>query len=176
MRKRNFLSFVKAETYVFLHQLNSKNDGLVLFFMTIFSHWNCFLSSVGTDVKNGDRLTLESWANFFKFYGWACENQQLRIIIECFHSRGQHLCKFIGKKTSLHEKRVELPEDWFGTPFYCFGPKSYRPKGQPRSTKNEFRIRADFGNSRKHPIWRLKCGENWQLKVVIPSKRTAEEY
>ena len=31
-------------------------------------------------------------------------------------------------------------------------PKSYRPKGQPRSTRNEFPIRADFGNSRKHPI------------------------
>ena len=39
-------------------------------------------------------------------------------------------------------------------------PKSYRPKGQPRTTRNEFPIRADFGNSRKHPIWRLKCGEN----------------
>ena len=39
-------------------------------------------------------------------------------------------------------------------------PKSYRPKGQPRSTRNEFPIRADFGNSRKHPIWRLTCGEN----------------
>ena len=39
-------------------------------------------------------------------------------------------------------------------------PKSYSPKGQPRSTRNEFPIRADFGNSRKHPIWRLKCGEN----------------
>ena len=39
-------------------------------------------------------------------------------------------------------------------------PKSYRPKGQPRSTRNEFPIRADFGNSRKHPMWRLKCGEN----------------
>ena len=39
-------------------------------------------------------------------------------------------------------------------------PKSYRPKGQPRSTRNEFPIRADFGNSRKHPIWRLKRGEN----------------
>ena len=39
-------------------------------------------------------------------------------------------------------------------------PKSYRPKGQPRSIRNEFPIRADFGNSRKHPIWRLKRGEN----------------
>ena len=39
-------------------------------------------------------------------------------------------------------------------------PKSYRPKGQRRSTRNELPIRADFGNSRKHPIWRLKRGEN----------------
>ena len=38
--------------------------------------------------------------------------------------------------------------------------KSYRPKEQPRSTRNEFPIRADFGNSRKHPIWRLERGEN----------------
>ena len=43
-------------------------------------------------------------------------------------------------------------------------PKSYRPKGQSRSTRNEFPIRADFGNYWKHPIWRLKCGENWQPK------------
>ena len=27
-------------------------------------------------------------------------------------------------------------------------PKSYHPKGQPRSTRNEFPIRADFGNGR----------------------------
>ena len=39
-------------------------------------------------------------------------------------------------------------------------PKSHRPKGQPRSTRNEFPIRANFGNSRKYPIWRLKRGEN----------------
>ena len=31
-------------------------------------------------------------------------------------------------------------------------PKSYRPKGPPRSTGNEFPIRVDFGNSRKHPM------------------------
>ena len=30
----------------------------------------------------------------------------------------------------------------------------------PRSTRNEFPIGADFGNSRKHPIWRVKRGEN----------------
>ena len=39
-------------------------------------------------------------------------------------------------------------------------PKSYRLKGQPRNTRNEFPIRADFGNSRKYPIWQLKRGEN----------------
>ena len=46
------------------------------------------------------------------------------------------------------------------TPSSRVVPKSYRPKGQPRSTRNEFPIRADFGNSRKNPIWRLKRGEN----------------
>ena len=50
-------------------------------------------------------------------------------------------------------------------------PKSYRPKGQPRSTRNEFPIRADFGNSRKHPIWQLKCGENWQPKELFYHQR-----
>ena len=29
-------------------------------------------------------------------------------------------------------------------------PKSYRPKGQPRSTRNEFPIRADFGKVVAH--------------------------
>ena len=42
--------------------------------------------------------------------------------------------------------------------FMMVVPKSYRPKGQPRSTRNQFPIRADFGNSRKHPIGRLKRG------------------
>ena len=52
-------------------------------------------------------------------------------------------------------------------------PKSYRPKGQPRSTGNEFPIRADFGNSRKHPIWRLKRGKKLTARgaVLSPEKR-----
>ena len=51
-------------------------------------------------------------------------------------------------------------------------PKSYRPKGQPRSTRNEFPIRADFGNSRKHPIWRPKRGENWQPEEPFYRQRS----
>ena len=52
-------------------------------------------------------------------------------------------------------------------------PKSYRPKGLPRSTGNEFPIRADFGNSRKHPIWRLKRGKKLTARgaVLSPEKR-----
>ena len=42
------------------------------------------------------------------------------------HSRGQHLCKFIGTKESVYIKKgVQLPQDWFGTqtwpPFHCLG-------------------------------------------------------
>ena len=51
-------------------------------------------------------------------------------------------------------------------------PKSYRSKGQPRSTRNEFLIRADFGNSRKHLIWRLKRGENGQPKEPFYRQRS----
>ena len=53
-----------------------------------------------------------------------------RTEIDRFHSRGQHLCKFIGTK-SLHKKRVQLPQDWFGTPtwlpFHCFGTPIWPP-------------------------------------------------
>ena len=54
-------------------------------------------------------------------------------IIEHFYSRGQHLCKFIGtiKRKRLHKKRVQLPQDWFGTPtcppFHCFGTPIWPP-------------------------------------------------
>ena len=48
------------------------------------------------------------------------------FLFSCFHSRGQPLCKFIGTKESVYiRKRVQLPQDWFGTqtwlPFHCFG-------------------------------------------------------
>ena len=32
-----------------------------------------------------------------------------------FHSRGQQQCKFTGKKSFLHKKKVQLWQDWFGT-------------------------------------------------------------
>ena len=48
--------------------------------------------------------------------------------VECFHSRGQHLCKFIGTKESIY---IRGPEDWFGTrtwpPFHCFGTPIWPP-------------------------------------------------
>ena len=52
-------------------------------------------------------------------------------------------------------------------------PKSCRPKGQQGSTRNEFPIRAQFGNSRKHPIWLLKRGGKLTAKgaVLSPEKR-----
>ena len=51
------------------HQLNSKNKSTVSLFKTIFStHWNSFLSSVGTDGDDGHGLKTEkkNWANFVK--------------------------------------------------------------------------------------------------------------
>ena len=42
------------------NQLNSKNNGPVLLLKTIIRHWNCLISSVATDGKNGQRLKLEN--------------------------------------------------------------------------------------------------------------------
>ena len=51
------LSFLEANR--FSHQLNfKKKNGPVLLFTTIFSHRNCFLSSVATDGKDGQGLIL----------------------------------------------------------------------------------------------------------------------
>ena len=51
------LSFLEANR--FSHQLNfKKKNGPVLLFTTIFSHRNCFLSSVATDGKDGHGLIL----------------------------------------------------------------------------------------------------------------------
>ena len=56
----------------------------------------------------------------------------LKDVIECFHSRGQHLWKcFWNKRKRLHKKRVQLPQDLFGTPtwppFYCFATPIWPP-------------------------------------------------
>ena len=50
------VSFLEANR--FSHQLNFNKNGLVLLFTTIFSHRNCFLSSVATDGKDGHGLIL----------------------------------------------------------------------------------------------------------------------
>ena len=38
--------------------------------------------------------------------------------------------------------------------------------------RNGFQIRADFGNSWNHPIWRPKRGENWQPKEPFYRQRS----
>lgn len=43
---------------LFLQHLNSENNSSVLFFTTIFWHWNCFLSLATTDDKDGHGLKL----------------------------------------------------------------------------------------------------------------------
>ena len=50
------------------HQLNSKNNGLILSFTIIFRHWRWFLSSIATDGKDQGTWikTWKSWANVFQ--------------------------------------------------------------------------------------------------------------
>ena len=54
-----FAFFWKSQN-VSYYQLNAKNNGdSLLLFNTKFKHWNCFLSSVATESKDGLRLKLE---------------------------------------------------------------------------------------------------------------------
>ena len=46
-------------------QLNSKNNCSFLLFKTIFRHWNCFLSSVARDGKDGNGLKLDQVGSSF---------------------------------------------------------------------------------------------------------------
>ena len=76
------------------------------------------------------------FCNFWSLVGtpWSCADG--RETIECFHSRGQRgqrhvACVYWNKRKRLHKKRVELPQDWFGTPtwppFHCFGTSIWPP-------------------------------------------------
>ena len=81
-------------------------------------------------------VNVDAWSENRAIFVWPWnENGQKnrnkkRTEIDRFHSRGQHLCKFIGTK-SLHKKRVQLSRDWFGTPtwlpFHCFGTLIWPP-------------------------------------------------
>ena len=55
-----YFDILKGAVYhAICYQLNSKQNGPVLLFMTILRHSNCFLSSVTTDGKDGYGLKLE---------------------------------------------------------------------------------------------------------------------
>ena len=50
------------------HQLNSKNNDLVLLFKVILTYSNCFLSSVAADDKDGNGLKLEKIGPIFSSF------------------------------------------------------------------------------------------------------------
>ena len=68
-------------------------------------------------------------------WDWLVTWKQLYIIlslIERFHSRGPaSMLIYWNKRRFLHKKRVQLPQDWFGTstwpPFHCFGTPIWPP-------------------------------------------------
>ena len=54
-----FTLFAIKELKFFSHLSHFKNNGPVLLFKTIFKHWNCLLSTVSTDGKDGHGLRLQ---------------------------------------------------------------------------------------------------------------------
>ena len=55
----NAICYLSKKLNLLWHQYNSKNNGPVLLFETIFMHWNCFLSSVAADGRDGHGLKRE---------------------------------------------------------------------------------------------------------------------
>ena len=63
-----FAIFEKAKPFFFLHQFNSKNNGPVLLFKTLFRHRKSFLLSNATNDADGFGLELENvGATFLSF-------------------------------------------------------------------------------------------------------------
>ena len=58
-------------------------------------------------------------------------NRGIFVLTLCFHSRGQHLCKFIGTKESVYIRkeinshRTSRTQTW--PPFHCFGTQIWSP-------------------------------------------------
>ena len=67
--------FKKLLSVFTLIEFNSKNNGPALLFKTICRCWNCFLSSVATDGKDGCGLKLEEFGPTFSCLVWdPCPN------------------------------------------------------------------------------------------------------
>ena len=63
------------------HQLNPKNNGLILLVKTILSHWNCFLLSVAADGKDGNGLKREKFGPLFSSFDAVSSQNHQKIII-----------------------------------------------------------------------------------------------
>ena len=91
------------------------------------------------------------------------------MYIERFHSRGQHLCKFIGTR-----ERVQRPKDWFGTPtwppFHCSGTPIWPPWRHVKTLYIivDIHVMLNWQLSKGYPLtsvtWLyrgLKCTTHW---------------
>lgn len=47
---------------------------------------------------------------------WPCMPTRLHWSIDCFHSLGQQLCKFLGTKNVCTWEKNSIPQDFFGKP------------------------------------------------------------
>ena len=74
------VSFWKAKKCLGIDWI-PKNNGLILLLKTILQHWNCFLSSVATDGKDGNGLKLEKIGPIFSSFDAMFSKITKKIII-----------------------------------------------------------------------------------------------
>ena len=91
-----------------------------------YSHWNVLVIDVCSAVNLSYRVFSLTWPAFMEIY-W-------------------------NKRKRLHKKRVQLPQDWFGTPtwppFYCFGTPIWTPW---HHVKTLYKTQAKWGQARLVP-------------------------
>ena len=70
-------------------------------------------------------------------------------VMERFHSRSQQLC--------IHTKRVQLPQDWFGTrtllPFHCFGTPRLRTGRHEKKGLYDDHSRLEIAKVYRYICW-----------------------
>ena len=94
---------------------------------SISSAWSSFLQRIQAGCKSC--MTRAIWLFFLADRKWLFYETKLKKSIEIWHSFSKW--PFWNKRKRLHKKRVQLSQDWLGTPtwppFHCFGTPIWTP-------------------------------------------------
>ena len=106
-----------------------------------------------------------------------CDEVDIRIVIECFHSRGQHLCKFIGTEESVsirkefNSHRIGLGHQHGGR-FIVLGHQYGRRDLMWKHSNRPIKEAKSFGWIKEHALW----GPNSQILATVSGAKFPRAY